>query len=190
MSHQNCSLYLHPQSSGFSFPDITSFINRLSDIELISLPIKNMPDDKNSFYVGKKYLEYITYMGCSPAIQFEEDSNSTKFCHIKIHRYDTAKLIVSKIQSRAPHCPECQQAVKNWQDSKTDSAITCNNCHATSNIEDFNWRRMAGIARLFIEVTDIFPKEAIPQKLLLDKLADITENEWQYFYSCNSTTIS
>jgi len=43
---------------------------------------------------------------------------------------------------------------------------------------------MAGYAQLFIEITDIFPKEAIPQQLLLDKLSDITNVDWQYFYSC------
>ena len=31
---------------------------------------------------------------------------------------------------------------------------------------------------------DIFPKEAIPQQLLLDELAAITKTEWHYFYSC------
>ncbi|MDT8282587.1 MAG: hypothetical protein RQ982_07210, partial [Gammaproteobacteria bacterium] len=98
--------------------------------------------------------------------------------------YDTAKLIVNKSQDRALHCPKCQQAVKNWQQHKTDTTIRCNHCDTISNIEDFNWRKMAGIARLFIEVTDIFPKEAIPQKLLLDKLADLTDIEWTYFYSC------
>jgi hypothetical protein len=43
---------------------------------------------------------------------------------------------------------------------------------------------MAGYARLFIEITDIFPKEAIPQQLLLDKLSAIARTDWQYFYSC------
>ncbi len=184
MPHQNCSLYLHPESSRFRFPDITSLITRLSEIELISHPIKNKSDDENSFYAGKKYLEYITYMGCSPAIQFEENENNTKFCHIKIHQYETAKLIISKTQNRAPHCPHCQQIIKNWQEHKTDTVIRCDHCDTTSNIEDFNWRKMAGIAQLFIEVTDIFPKEAIPQPVLLEKLADLTDIKWTYFYSC------
>lgn len=184
MPHQNCSLYLHPKISGFSFPDITSFTTRLSEIELISHSIESKSGSENSFYVGRKYLEYITYMGCSPAIQFEENENSTKFCYIKIHQYETAKLVVSKTQNRTPHCPKCQLAVKNWQDSSTGSTIKCNHCDTTSKIEDFNWRKMAGVARLFIEVTDIFPKEAIAQQTLLEKLAGITSVEWTYFYSC------
>jgi DNA-directed RNA polymerase subunit RPC12/RpoP len=184
MSHQNCSLYLHPQASVFSITELTSLITRLSDIELISQPIKNRPDDKNSFYVGNKYLAYITYMGCSPAIKFEEDENSAQFCHIKIHQYDTAKLIVNQTQKRAPHCPRCHQAVTKWQDSKTDTTIRCDHCKTTSSIEDFDWRKMAGTARLFIEVTDIFPKEAIPQPALLEKLAELTDTKWTYFYSC------
>ena len=184
MMHQNCSLYLHPITPGFSLPDMTSFISGLVEIALISHPIKNKPDDENSFYVGKKYLEYITYMGCSPAIQFEEDENSTKFCHIRIYQYDSTKLIINQTQKRAPHCPGCHQAVTSWQHSKTDTTIRCDHCDTTSSIEDFDWRKMAGTARLFIEVTDIFPKEAIPQPALLEKLADLTDTKWTYFYSC------
>ncbi|MDT8281513.1 MAG: hypothetical protein RQ982_01730, partial [Gammaproteobacteria bacterium] len=89
MTHQNCSLYLHPETPGFNLPDITPFISRLAEIELISHSIKDRSDKKNRFYVGKKYLEYIMYMGCSPAIQFEENENGTTFCHIEIHQYDT-----------------------------------------------------------------------------------------------------
>ena len=180
-SFGQCSLYLHP-AHGFILEDIQPLIIELQKISLISQAIYHQ--DGCSYFTGDKFLDYIAYMGCAPTIQFEATEDNSDFCFIKIHNYKSEKLIYSQKQARAPHCPNCKKPVKNWQDSKTTSTINCDQCGTTSNIEDFNWRKMAGYAQLFIEITDIFPKEAIPQQILLDKLADITDVEWMYFYSC------
>lgn len=176
-----CSLFLHPKKQGFISDDISLFISQLQKINFISKPIKN---HTNSFYTGNRYLDYIAYMGCSPAIQFEENETSTTFCNIKIHNYKTAKLLTSKIQSHPPHCPNCQKPVKNWQDNQTQKTIFCDLCNTSSPIINFNWRKMAGYAHLFIEITDIFPKEAVPQQILFDQLTEIFQTDWVYFYSC------
>jgi len=182
-THGLCSLYLCPAQATFNVTDLPAFIKALQEIGLIAQKI-NPQQKKQHYFTGKKYLDYIAYMGCAPAIQFEASDNDKNFCFIKIHQQATAKLIHSQKQSRAPHCPNCNKPVKNWQQTKTDSSIRCEQCHISSNIEKFNWRKMAGYAQLFIEITDIFPKEAIPQQVLLKKLAAITDTEWQYFYSC------
>ena len=127
---------------------------------------------------------WLTDWGATPAIQFEASAGNEHFCFIRIHRYDNARLIVSQKQARAPHCPHCNKPVKNWQASKTEETIHCNQCNSSANIENFDWRKMAGYGRMFIEITDIFPKEAIPQQVLLKRLADITGVAWVYFYSC------
>jgi len=159
----------------------------LQKIGFISQKI-NPEEAENIFFTGNKYLEYIAYMGCAPSIQFEaspnNSDNNSDFCFVKIHNYKAARLIHSKKQARAPHCPNCKKPVKNWQQDISSTTIHCDLCHSTSSIEAFNWRKMAGYAQLFIEITDIFPKEAIPQQLLLDKLSNITNTGWQYFYSC------
>lgn len=172
--------------TNFNVTKPSTFVNALRKIHLISREIN--PQEKTHYFTGDKFLDYIAYMGCAPAIQFEarpndRDSNND-FCFVKTHNYKSARFIHSQKQARAPHCPNCKKPVKDWQDSKTDSIISCNQCSTTSNIEDFNWRKMAGYAQLFVEITDIFPREAIPQQLLLDKLSNITNTGWQYFYSC------
>ncbi len=156
----------------------------MTQLQNIGLIAEAISERKDSYYAGARFLDYIAYMGCSPAIQFEASDISNNFCHIKIHQYDSAKLIVSRIQTRAPHCPHCRKPVKNWLNTKTEITIRCDLCNTTANIGDFNWRKMAGYAQLFIEITDIFPKEAIPQQILLDKLGEIFDTDWQYFYSC------
>lgn len=182
-----CSLYLCPRQHNFSPDNILSFTSTLQEINLISQPVNKKVSDDH-FFTGNRFLDYIAYMGCSPAIQFEANLNgrdgNSDFCFIKIHHYESAQLIVSRKQARAPHCPNCQKSVKNWAGNKTQSQIMCDQCNTRSNIEEFNWRKMAGYAQLFIEITDIFPKEAIPQPLLLDKLSAITDTTWLHFYSC------
>ena len=191
-SFDNCSLFLCPQQHDFSIKDKDSFINDLQAVKLIAasfnMPGIETPETESSFYSGEKFLDYIAYMGCSPAIEFAPgktaDDNSN-FCHITIHHFDASKLIHNPgPQRQAPHCPACKKPVKNWQASTTGSQIRCPSCDNTANIEDYNWRKAAGYAQLFIEITDIFPKEAIPQQLLLDKLSHITDTGWRYFYSC------
>jgi len=183
--HGKCSLYLIPKQPDFAIEDISSLVTTLQDIGLISQEI-NQHDNNSHYYSGERYLDYVAYMGCAPSIQFEADAdNNEDFCFIKLHQYEKPELIVSRTQSRAPHCPVCQKPVKDWQDSKTGTAIRCNLCHTSSDIERYNWRKMAGYARLFIEITDIFPKEAIPQQLLLGTLSEKLGTDWLYFYACH-----
>lgn len=181
-NYGQCSLFLHPSQHDFAFRDISPLISVLQDTGLISLRIDSQPG--YNFYTGKRFLDYVAYMGCAPTVQFEASDNNDNFCFIKIHQYQTAQLIFSQTQSRAPHCPHCKKPVSDWQQNKTVTSIRCNSCKTSSNIENYNWRKMAGYASLFIEITDIFPKEAIPQQSLLDKLSTSTNTDWQYFYSC------
>ncbi len=182
-THDQNSLYLHPAQAGFTVDDLPAFIHSLQTIGLIAHKLDTEKTGQH-YFTGEKYLDYIAYMGCAPSIQFEASTDNEKFCFIKIHQLTEPQLIHSRKQARAPHCPHCNKAVKNWQNKKTAFGIHCDLCGNTSGIEKFNWRKMAGYAKLFIEVTDIFPREAIPQQSLLDKLAAITNVEWQYFYNC------
>jgi hypothetical protein len=183
-----CSLYLYPVlqrgQHDLTSEDVLQLVSVLQDIDFISQKI-NSPEANNNFSTGNQFLDYIAYMGCAPAIQFEAGESNSHFCFIKIHHYDAAKLIHSQKQSAAPRCPNCKKPVKNWEENCTNSKIFCDLCRTASNIEEFNWRKMAGYSQMFIEITDIFPKEAIPQQLLLDRLSEIFDINWLYFYSCN-----
>jgi hypothetical protein len=194
-SFDSCSLYLCPEQHDLSIKDREALISDLREIKLIAagfnLPGIHTKETESSFYSGEKFLDYIAYMGCSPAIQFEPGSpeggehEGSRFCHIRIHHFEPAELIHNMgPQAKAPLCPSCKKPVKDWQAARSGSQILCPSCSSAANIQDYNWRKNAGFAQLFIEITDIFPKEALPQQLLLDRLRDITGTGWQYFYSC------
>ena len=130
-----CALYLYPEQADFCIDDLAQFITRLQEYGFIAGPIANQG---SSFYSGNKFLDYIAYMGCSPAIQFEASEGNEHFCFIRIHRYDYARLIVSQKQARAPHCPHCNKPVKEWQNNMTQETLYCGQCDTTSNIAEFN----------------------------------------------------
>ena len=176
-----CALYLCPKQHDFTINDLPELVTQLQNIGLIAAPVA---EQDSRFFTGERFLDYIAYMGCSPAIQFEASATGENFCQVIIHHYDAAKLIVSQTQARDPHCPNCNKPVKDWLANKTEETISCRQCNTTANIAEFNWRKMAGYSRVFIEITDVFPKEAIPQQILLDKLTGICKTDWLYFYSC------
>ena len=182
-----CSLYLSPVDASYNISDLPAFISDLQDTGFISGAVNEQADD--AFYTGERFLEHIAYMGCSPAVQFEPCEDGDSFCHIRLHQFKDAILIVSQKQSRAPHCPSCKKPVKSFDlrhqgIDDTPAQITCESCNTSAATADFNWRKMGGYARTFIELTDIFPKEAIPQQSFIDKLSAISGTRWHYFYSC------
>jgi len=181
--HSHCSLYLYPERITPANETLADIIALLHQIGFI---IKKLDDEhqQQRYSTGDKYLDYIAYMGCSPAIDFETGTNKENFCSIKVHQYQNAQLIHSKIQLKPPQCSSCNKIIKNWQQNKTRTTLYCENCNSTVNIESINWRKMAGFSQLFIAITDIFPKEALPQPLLLEKLKALSKTEWRYFYSC------
>lgn len=137
--------------------------------------------NKNSFLVGDKFLDHISFMGCSPNIKLEPEGNDEKFTFIRITTTDRITALTGK-HSFAPHCPQCKKPEKNWQALLKNNQLVCSNCQAVSDAWQYNWRKSAGFARCFIEITDIYPKEAIPQPSLLVSLEREFQIPWGYFF--------
>lgn len=175
---QQHSLYLYPIDTQFQI-ETKKLIENLSSIDFIG---SNIQETKADYLVGNRFFDYITFLGCAPSLQFTATDNSDKFCFIRIIDYDNKKLIRTKLQARDPACPNCKKTITKWNGIDISSLLKCPHCHETSYPEEFNWKKTAGIARFFIEITDIFPKEAIPQPSFLEKLSNITNSKWQYFY--------
>ena len=95
-THGKCSLYLSPELADFKLRKLSTLINALQEIRLISQAI-DYEHTPAHYYTGDKFLDYIAYMGCSPAIQFEASTdskdNNRDFCSVKILNYDSARLI-------------------------------------------------------------------------------------------------
>lgn len=129
------------------------------------------------------------FLGCSPHLQLEPPADGSEdFCHIRLRGpFRTARLL-SAGNTRPPRCPGCGKGLTNWRQLESlwakggsGSEIGCAACGRSANPAELDWRRKAGFGRYFIEISSIFPEEALPLPALMECLRD-DGAEWRYFY--------
>ena len=138
------------------------------------------------FPVGNRFLQLVTFMGCSPHIRFEpEHPDDDDYCYIRLIESEKTLLLASD-NSRTPGCPLCRKpAIADWSlllGNGQSNLVACQHCGAMSQPEELRWRNDAGMARLFIEINSIFPGEAQPVESLMQHLQHETGCQWRYFY--------
>lgn len=141
------------------------------------------------YFAGERFLQLITFMGCSPHVRFEpRDDQDTGFCHLSIlGPWERPRLLIGPA-SRAPRCPACRTRLEPWPlwrpllEAQPETAFPCPACGLASPPIRWNWRHQAGAAHLFLLVHNIFPGEAVPVPSLLHELAGLATGEWGYFF--------
>jgi hypothetical protein len=129
-------------------------------------------------------MEYINFLGCSPSLSSGEIESS-----LYLHGFKFLTGLGGESIETLRY-PVCKHPVDNPAhllasiSSKLD--WTCPECGNQGKIEGINWRKSAGISCFFIEISHIFPKEAIPNDSLLQKLNQCTDSRWSWFYSRSS----
>lgn len=174
----NAFLVIYPTDPNWIPDNPESLIKVLQEAGLAG---ESLNKNKNSFLVGENFLDHISFMGCSPNIKLENENDDGKFTFIRTTTTETITALTGK-HSFAPHCPHCKKPEKNWRELLKDNQLACSHCQTNSDAWLYNWRKSAGFARCFIEITDIYPKEAIPQTLLLELLERSSGVTWAYFF--------
>lgn len=161
-------------------PAVSQLMTRLSDTGLTGLPLPGMPQ---RLLTGPRFLQRITFLGCSPNLPLAVDERSGATpCTIELlGPYPTARLITGQ-NSRPPRCRSCRHAIHGWADQGVlpDSEIQCPACGQACRLQDLDWQQMAGAARLFVAISQVFPGEAVPTAALMQALQE--EETWDYFY--------
>jgi hypothetical protein len=181
----NALLVLCPDDPHWALSDHEDLQHLLQSIQLIGNPF-NGP---GHFLAGDKFLDYIAFMGCAPDIRLEPGDDNQPFCYIRLIS-GTAKVEFRYGDNTdKPRCPQCRAAVNNWQsrisqwlETGSEPDWICDACQHQAKPWAYNWRKSAGFGRCFIEISNIYPKEAIPQQPLLDKLNSYYGVGWQFFY--------
>ncbi len=137
----------------------------------------------DSFLPGERFLNLLSFMGCSPNIQIDFDSNNPKkaFCSVKMVNFVDPLLLVSD-NSRPPKCPNCRKSVSHWQANNQNQLFNCKHCQTPIKVETLNWKQQGGYAKTMIIIDNIYHQEALPTDLLLNALKTISHCKWQYFY--------
>ncbi len=185
---KNALLVLCPDDPHWAPADDESLKQLLQSMQLIGEPL-----DSQHFFTGERFLDLIAFMGCSPEIKLEPgDDNANdnqSFCHVHLINQTHAIEFHCGDQVHTPRCPQCRSAVHDWKskinawaEERADTTWSCEKCRHQAAPWEYNWRKSAGFGRCFIEIIDIFPKEAIPQQQLLDTLHSHYGVSWHYFY--------
>jgi hypothetical protein len=181
-------------------PDTTAIAaDRLAhELQAIGLIGEWMPRGTGGFYpAGEQFLQLVTFLGCSPAIELEPPGNlqelqkaSTegRFCHVFIESGEQLRFRYDS-QTRTPRCPQCRNPVPDWalrlqawQDGKQGLDWSCQSCGFSGHLTDLVFRKTAGFGRTFLEIRGIYPSEAVPGPALLNTLAALTGEPWTTIY--------
>ena len=143
----------------------------------------------DAFLVGDGFLQLITFMGCSPHIELTPPAHGGSFCHVRLRGpYPSPRLLYGR-NTLPPSCGQCRKRLPQWREHLADWArspaaadVLCPHCGHRQRPLDLNWKRSAGAGRLFVQVEDVFPGEAVPVAGFMRGLAQAGGVEWAYFY--------
>lgn len=186
--HQGNRLFLYCTDLEYFPGNLSGFIRQCQENGLLSGRDNNLHE--NDYRVGEKFLQHISFLGCSPYLKTEpEHEHDQNYCYVHISVPGVIRFISGK-HPKPPSCPGCKKRLNTendfisaWHKDKNATAIQCAHCHNHFSIYDLHWHKNAGFVNFTIEISGIFPKEAIPGPLLLSWLKSVTGSEWQYFYA-------
>lgn len=179
------NLALHPPAS-VPAPDFDLLQKKLEKIGLIGEAI---PGNGRNYLAGDRFLQLITFLGCSPFIRTEPKNEEDRdYCHVRfIGPFDKPGILYGD-NTRSPRCPGCGQGISDWEASldkekqiNSTAILSCTACGEETPVTGIKWRQQAGFSRSFILIPGIFPSEAVPLPELLNQLKTADE-EWGYFY--------
>jgi hypothetical protein len=171
------SLYLYPSESHrpFTSRELTEFFYQQQFV----LPTQ----DTYRLLAGPRLMEHITFLGCSPAL-------STEGCESEIHLHpftDVHGMGGHSIETlRFPRCKHKIPDPSTLLSLPPSALWKCDQCDNSGINSEINWRKSAAYSDFFIEISSIFPKEAIPSEKFIKSLNLFSNSIWSWFYSHSS----
>ncbi|MCG6861936.1 MAG: hypothetical protein LJE70_11745 [Chromatiaceae bacterium] len=168
----------------FLLPEPMLLTDALSEVGLLGSPL---PGRDGAFSVGERFLQLVTFAGCSVRIALSPEGNAP-FCHIRLTGPFEQPVFLSGRNTRPPRCRNCRQPFQGWKPAALSLSdieiplVACPTCDQESPLWAYDWKQKAGFGRSFVQVEEVFPGEAVPTPELLALLAGITNGEWRYFY--------
>jgi hypothetical protein len=168
----------------------------LQAIGLVAAPACH--DPANGYRAGEHFLQLVTFLGCSPAIELEPPADpveceractSGSLCHIRLAA--TGNLIRFRADRGPPppRCPRCRKTedrwpelIERWHADPREERWACRECGYRGRLFDLNFRHRGAFARSFIDIWGIHPAEAVPGEALLTTLGELSGDDWRYMY--------
>jgi hypothetical protein len=179
-------LILVPAQAQWQPDDRQTWLDQLQQQGFIGKNIDSSSLDR--FSIGEHFLQFFSFMGCSPAVEFSPadggviDWQRFIFIYIPVSLFETRWL--ADQQTARPACPVCNKRTREWleQDVSATGVLRCPACSASAPLCDWNWYDSGGCARQFVSIVNVYPRESIPTDHFLKLMATITKTAWRYFY--------
>jgi len=188
-------MLLHPAAQETAVIPSDKLARVLQEIGLIGEP-RHLQDAL--FYpAGERFLQLVTFLGCSPAIEIEppddpleleKASAAGRFCHVFLSTGEALQFRHDS-RTRAPLCPQCRSPepdwnaeLKSWQEGRGIPHWFCKACGFSGHLNDLVFRKTAGFSRTFLEIRGIYPAEAVPGPALLSRLEVLSGGPWVTIY--------
>lgn len=165
-------------------PERALLISAIREAGLIDSPLPGRPD---AFLVGPELLSLIQFTGCAVAIARDPGPHGA-FSHVVVPEVAPEPRLLIGRNTRPPRCTDCRTRLPDWRERLTawsrqpHTGIACPSCGAIRPPWGWDWKQQGGLGRLFIEVEEVFPGEAVPSSGLLGLLTRAAGVSWHYFY--------
>lgn len=141
------------------------------------------------FAAGDGFSRHVVYAGCAPYLVMQPpEKGSLQFCHVAVHGPYPEPRLVTGSNTVKPRCPACRARVDDWRRHLAAwqagaANATCAACGKVWRPDQLDWRNHAIAGRILIELRNVFPGEASPSDLLLQRLAERTNEDWHYAWA-------
>ena len=168
-----------------NYPDDSqALVNQLTDIGFLGGKYNKF--GKGHFLAGPEFLQYISFIGCSPTLYTKpEEQDKPGFCHIEISDISPEISFLGGDNANRFWCPHCQH-------KHADTAIIarinpatvwrCPECGDSTPAIKLNFREQGGFGRFYIGIWGIGEGLALPSDQLMNQLTSFTGENWRYFY--------
>ncbi|MBK1699881.1 hypothetical protein [Thiococcus pfennigii] len=162
-------------------PDPVRLHDALTAVGLLGAPLGGPP---GAYRVGPSFLALITFAGCAVHVDTEaRDEGAGPFTHVRLGGpLAEAQLRVGH-NTRPPRCPTCRERLADWRAAlDPGQPLTCPGCATSAPACAWDWRAQAGCGRLFVDIEEVFPGEAVPTQALMGALEALGAGPWRHFY--------
>jgi hypothetical protein len=148
----------------------------------------DLPGVEGGFLVGERFLELITFAGCSVRLELAPpDAGSGPFCHVRFLGPFDPPVLMQGRNTRPPRCPACRAPARDWHEVLVESPkraaplLHCPACGARQPPWLWDWKGTAGYGSCFVAIEEVFPGEATPTPGLYATLKGVTASPWRHF---------
>jgi hypothetical protein len=152
-----------------------------------------------AYRVGPHFLQQVTFLGCAPHLLLEPPPDGgSGFSHVVLAGPFAEPRLLIGTNTAAPRCPDCRARFTDWRSALADwcaaplaANATCAACGAAHAPAALDWRDSAATGRLFVEIRNVFPGEAVPGEALLTGLGRLGDGRpWRYAWVSGLAAIS